>query len=74
MFNQNYEQIESMLLNLCLVGLFLLMGMAVHDVMKKNDVPMVGRVVAYGVLGLGAAGFLIKGIIQIFWHAQGISG
>ncbi|HAU91314.1 MAG TPA: DUF2788 domain-containing protein, partial [Alteromonas sp.] len=43
-------------------------------VLKKNDVPMIGRVVAYGVLGLGAMGFIAKGIIQLFWQSSGVSG
>ena len=43
--------------------LFVLMTFAVHDVLTKNNVPLIGRVVTYGVLGLGAIGFLAKGII-----------
>ena len=69
-----YEQIESIMLDLGLVILFVLMIFAVHDVLKKNDVPMIGRVVAYGVLGLGAMGFIAKGIIQLFWQSSGVSG
>ncbi len=74
MFDLSYEQVESLMLSLGLTALFILMGMAVHDVMRKNDVPLVGRVIAYGVLFLGAAGFLIKGIIQLLWQAGGING
>jgi hypothetical protein len=70
---ENYQQIESIVLNVCLVGLFVLLGLAIHDVVKKNDVPLIGRVVAYGVLGLGAAGFVAKGIIQIIYGASGLS-
>lgn len=72
MLAENYELIESLMLNVSLVVLFGLMGFAVHDVLKKNDVPMIGRVVAYGVLGLGAAGFVAKGIIQVFWQTSGV--
>lgn len=72
MLAEYYEQIEAAVLNLTLVGLFLLMGFAIHDVLKKNDVPMIGRAVAYLVLFLGAAGFLAKGIIQIFWQSSGV--
>lgn len=72
MLSEYYEQIEAIALNVCLAGLFFLMGYAVHDVMKKNDVPMIGRIVAYGVLGLGAAGFLAKGIIQVVWQSSGV--
>lgn len=65
MLAEYYEQIEAMVLNISLAALFLLMGYAVHDVLKKNDVPKVGRFVVYLVLFLGAAGFLMKGIIQL---------
>lgn len=70
---ETYQQIESIALNVALVGLVCLMGMAVHDVLKKNNVPMLGRCVAYGVLGLGALGFLAKGIIQLLYFSQGVS-
>jgi hypothetical protein len=48
------------------------MGFAVHDVLRKNDVPLIGKVVTYGVLGLGALGFLAKGIIEWFWLSTGV--
>lgn len=72
MLSEYYEQIESIALNLTLVVLFALMFFAVHDVLKKNSVPMIGRIVAYLVLFLGMAGFLAKGLIQIFWKSQGL--
>jgi hypothetical protein len=73
MLSEYYEQIEAVVLNLTLVALFLLMFFAIHDVLKKNNVPMIGRAVAYLVLALGAMGFLAKGIIQIYWQASGVS-
>ncbi|HAU93613.1 MAG TPA: DUF2788 domain-containing protein, partial [Alteromonas sp.] len=39
MLAKYYEQIESIMLDLGLVILFVLMIFAVHDVLKKNDVP-----------------------------------
>lgn len=72
MLSEYYEQIESIVLNLTLLVLFALMFFAVHDVLKKNSVPLIGRIVAYLVLFLGAAGFLVKGVIQIFWQSQGL--
>ena len=72
MLAEYYEQIEAIVLNIVLVGLFVLMGFAIHDVLKRNNVPMIGRAVAYLVLFLGAAGFLAKGIIQIFWTSSGV--
>lgn len=71
MLSKYYEQIEAIVLNLALVGLFLLMGFAVHDILKKNDVPVIGRVVVYLVLFLGAAGFIFKGVVQLFWQTNG---
>lgn len=72
MLSEYYEQIEAIVLNITLVGLFALMGFAIHDVLKKNDVPIIGRAVVYLVLFLGAAGFLAKGIIQVFWQSSGV--
>lgn len=72
MLSEHYEQIEAIVLNLSLTALFLLMAYAVHDVLKKNDVPMAGRLVVYLVLFLGAAGFLAKGFIQVFWQSSGV--
>lgn len=70
---ESYQQIETILLNVSLIGLFVLLGLAIHDVLKKNDVPLVGRVVAFSVLGLGAAGFIAKGVIQLIYSANGVS-
>lgn len=64
---ETYQKVEAIALDVSLVVLFLLMFFAVHDVMKKNDVPIGGRLVAYGVLGLGALGFAIKGIIKLVY-------
>lgn len=72
MLKDNYELINTIMLNVGLIGLFLLMGYAIHDVLSKNNVPKMGRFVAYGVLLLGAMGFVAKGIIQLFWQSGGI--
>ena len=72
MLSEYYEQIEAIALNVSLAGLFLLMTYAVHDVLKKNDVPPIGRAVVYLVLFLGAAGFIAKGIIQLIWESNGV--
>lgn len=72
MLAENFELIESVMLYGGLSILFALMAFAVHDVLSKNDVPLVGRVVTYGVLGLGAIGFLAKGIIEWFWLSSGV--
>tara|TARA_R110002111_G_scaffold128200_2_gene193025 strand:+ start:317 stop:526 length:210 start_codon:yes stop_codon:yes gene_type:complete len=64
MLSDHYEQIEAIGLNVAIIGLFLLMTYVVHDVLKKNKVPLIGKVVVYFVLFLGAAGFIFKGIMQ----------
>lgn len=68
MLSEYYEQIETVVLNLTLLALFTLIGFAIHDVLKKNDVPIFGRAVVYFVLFLGCAGFLFKSIFQLFWE------
>lgn len=72
MLAEHYELIESIMLNIGLVGLFILMGYAIHDVLKKNNVPKIGRFVTYGVLMLGALGFVAKGIIQIILQSSSV--
>ena len=62
-----YSKLESVALDFALVVLFVLMFFAVHDVMKKNNVPMQGRLIAYGVLGLGSLGFVVKGVIKLVY-------
>ena len=65
MLSEHYEQIEAIGLNLAMTGLFILMVYVVHDVLKKNNVPPMGKVVVYFVLFLGATGFIFKGIMQL---------
>jgi len=72
MSSEMFQYIEPIILNVTLAGLFILMGYAIHDVMRKNDVPKIGRFVAYGVLGLGALGFVAKGIIQVWYISSGV--
>ena len=42
MLSENFEQIEAVVLNITMVGLFGLMFYAVRDVLKKNAVPFLG--------------------------------
>jgi hypothetical protein len=65
MLNKYYEQIEAIGLNIAIAGLFILMAYVVHDVLSKNNVPTIGKVVVYFVLFLGAAGFIFKGLMQL---------
>ena len=49
MLSDHYEQIEAIGLNVAITGLFLLMAYVVHDVLKKNDVPLIGKVVVCNI-------------------------
>jgi hypothetical protein len=69
MLSEHYEQIEAIGLNLAMTGLFILMVYVVHDVLKKNNVPLMGKAVVYFVLFLGATGFIFKGIMQLVIEA-----
>ncbi len=69
---QEYQQFEALGLNLMFAGIFFLIGMAIHDVLKSGDVPFAGKIVVWGVLTLGCLGFIAKGIIQAFWNTQGL--
>lgn len=64
MLSEYFEQIEGLLTNLAIAVLFLLIGLAIQDVLKKGDVPKFGRIAVWIVLFLGMAGFLAKGVIQ----------
>lgn len=72
MLSENIELIESIGLNLFFLVIFFFIGMSIHDVMTKNNVPKKGRLVVYFVLFLGCAGFIAKGIIQMVWESNGI--
>mgnify|MGYP000138504969 CR=1 FL=1 len=69
---QEFQQLEVVGLNLFFAGIFFLIGMAINDVLKKGDVPLVGKIVVWGVLTFGCLGFVAKGIIQAFWSTNGL--
>lgn len=70
MFADNIEQLESLMTNFAFAILFLLIGLAIQDVLKKGNVPTFGRVFVWLVLFLGMAGFIAKGIIQFVVESQ----
>ena len=72
MLAEHFELIETIGLNLFFAFIFIFIGLSMHDVMKKNDVPKIGKIVVYFVLFLGCAGFIAKGIIQFIWESQGV--
>ncbi len=72
MLAEHFVLIETIGLNLFFVFIFIFIGLSIQDVMKKNDVPKMGRYTVYLVLFLGCAGFIAKGIIQLIWESQGV--
>ncbi|MAD54945.1 MULTISPECIES: DUF2788 domain-containing protein [unclassified Idiomarina] len=68
MLAEYYEQIEVLVTNITLGILFLLIGLAIRDVLKRSSVPKFGRVIVWMVLFLGCFGFIAKGIIQVVWE------
>ena len=69
MLSEHFELIETLGTNFALAILFLLIGLAIQDVLKKGNVPKFGRWFVWLVLFLGCAGFIAKGIIQVFWES-----
>ena len=69
---QEFQQLETLGLNFLFAGIFFLIGMAIHDVLKNGQVPFFGKVVVWSVLAFGCLGFIAKGIIQVFWNSQGL--
>ncbi|GAA4889017.1 DUF2788 domain-containing protein [Ferrimonas pelagia] len=73
MLNSHFEQLETLGLNLLFAGVFFLIGMSIRDVLKQGKVPPFGRFIVWLVLFLGCAGFIAKGVIQLFWEGTGLS-
>jgi hypothetical protein len=72
MLAEHFVLLETIGLNLFFAFIFGFIGLSIHDVMTKNNVPKMGRYVVYFVLFLGCAGFIAKGIIQVVWESQGV--
>lgn len=70
---EQYALAETIGLNLFFVGIFVFIGLAINDVLKKGNVPAFGRYFVWLVLFLGCAGFIAKGVIQFMWETNGIS-
>ena len=72
MLSEHIDLIESLGLKLFLLAIFILIGLAIHDVLKLGNVPRFGRVIVWLVLCLGCAGFVAKGLIEMGWEGSGI--
>ncbi|WP_204794937.1 DUF2788 domain-containing protein [Oceanisphaera litoralis] len=69
---EQIELLESLGLKLFFVAIFLLIGLAIQDVLKRGKVPKFGRYIVWAVLFLGCAGFLAKGVIEAVWEGGGV--
>ncbi|MDK3165053.1 DUF2788 domain-containing protein [Aeromonas caviae] len=72
MLSEHIDLIESLGLKLFFVAIFLLIGLAIQDVLKRGNVPRFGRFIVWLVLFLGCAGFVAKGLIEMSWEGSGI--
>ncbi|TEW54436.1 DUF2788 domain-containing protein [Psychromonas sp. RZ22] len=72
MLEEYTEQIEKIGLYGFYLLLFLFIGMAIQDVLKKGNVPKFGRNVVWAVLFFGCIGFISKAIIEIMWMNSGV--
>ncbi|GLT15685.1 MAG TPA: DUF2788 domain-containing protein [Vibrio sp.] len=72
MLYEHINTIESLGLDLFFASLFLLIGLAIKDVLKQGNVPVFGRRIVWLVLFLGCAGFIAKGLIQMSWEGTGL--
>ncbi|WP_261815694.1 DUF2788 domain-containing protein [Vibrio gallicus] len=66
------DQIESIGLDILFASIFILIGLAIKDVLNQGNVPPFGRRIVWLVLFLGCAGFVAKGIIQVSWEGSGL--
>ena len=72
MLYKHMETIEAIGLDLFFIVLFFFIGMAIQDVLTRGNVPPFGRRIVWLVLFLGCAGFVAKGLIQLYWEGAGI--
>lgn len=72
MLSEHIELIESVGLKFFIVAVFVLIGLAIQDVLKRGNVPRFGRMVVWLVLFLGCAGFIAKGLIELSWEGSGL--
>jgi predicted branched-subunit amino acid permease len=72
MLAKYFDTIEAIGLDLFFAFIFIFIGLSIRDILKKNDIPPMGKAVIYLVLCLGCLGFVIKGVIQIILEHEGV--
>ncbi len=64
-----FEQWETLAFYLGISALFFFIFMAIKDVLNQGSVPLYGKLFVWLVLFLGCFGFLVKGLIQVFFES-----
>ncbi len=72
MLSEHIDLIESLGLKLFFVAIFILIGLAIQDVLKRGNVPRFGRFIVWLVLFLGCAGFVAEALIELCWEGSGL--
>lgn len=72
MLQEYTQQIETIGLYGFYLLLFLFIGLAIQDVLKRGNVPKFGRYVVWAVLFFGCIGFISKAIIELIWVNSGV--
>lgn len=62
-----FEQIEDIMLYVGLTGVICFMMFIIYDLGKKSNAGKFGMAVLFFALGLGVVGFVIKGVLKIFF-------
>lgn len=65
----SFEDFETLGFYFAISGLFFFIFMAIKDVLNQGNVPFAGKFAVWLVLFLGCFGFLVKGIIQVFFQS-----
>ncbi|CAH0533891.1 hypothetical protein VST7929_01768 [Vibrio stylophorae] len=68
MFYEYIPILETLGFDLLIAALFLLIALAIRDVLKQGKVPPFGQFAVWFVLFLGCFGFILKGILKLLWQ------
>jgi hypothetical protein len=63
-----FEQIEDIMLYVGLTAIICFMMFIIYDLGKRSNAGKFGMAVLFFALGLGVVGFVIKGVLKIFFN------
>jgi len=63
-----FEQIEELMLYVGLTGVIVFMMFIIYDLGKRSNAGKFGMAVLFFALGLGVVGFIIKGVLKVFFN------